>query len=346
MSRQGRDWPLLIRRARPEDREGVLSFASQTPEGPDYIPDVFDEWVNGAGGVLLVGLRAEPDAPDRPVCIARVVPVSAHEVWLEGLRVDPAVRGLGVATDLQTAELHWAAAHGARVVRYVTGEKNEGSHKVGAKHGLRVVSIWRTYFGPAGGEGSGGDAILERLAGTGRTVQEGVSADGWWEKLTNEPGFRSLDALHESRSWAFQELTGDRFMSHVAREEVLAMGESGGSGRGDGRRGDRSEWAVTVIDREDTIRDGALRLSLLWGSAAGMERLVGALGGLTQVSRLRLPEPEPPVMHGAGERFRALGYERRENSLHLLARDLDPDALPHVDPARLTLLEPPSPTVH
>ena len=39
------------------------------------------------------------------------------EAWLEGIRVDPRVRGMNVATDLQVAELHWAVANGAHVVR-------------------------------------------------------------------------------------------------------------------------------------------------------------------------------------------------------------------------------------
>ena len=70
------------------------------------------------------------------IAVSRVAILTASEAWLEGIRVDPLVRGLGIATDLQVAELRWAAAHGASVMRYLTGEQNEGSHRLGAKHGF------------------------------------------------------------------------------------------------------------------------------------------------------------------------------------------------------------------
>jgi hypothetical protein len=58
-----------------------------------------------------VDANGEALAADVPIAVSRVALVSANEGWVEGIRVDPRVRGLGVATDLQVAELHWLAAH-------------------------------------------------------------------------------------------------------------------------------------------------------------------------------------------------------------------------------------------
>ena len=55
------------------------------------------------------------------VAVVRVTMSAKGQAWLEGIRVDPRVRGIDVATDLQVAELRWAAAQGAQVVRYATG---------------------------------------------------------------------------------------------------------------------------------------------------------------------------------------------------------------------------------
>ena len=69
-------------------------------------------------GVMLVGTVGDP-AHDGPpsdahgaaldvgqvIAIVRVAMPAPGEAWLEGIRVDPRVRGMDVATDLQVAEL-------------------------------------------------------------------------------------------------------------------------------------------------------------------------------------------------------------------------------------------------
>ena len=100
--------PIAVRRAQPADKEAVLSFATQTWDGWDYIPEVWDDWLVATDGVLLV---ATSQADDRPIALTRLAVLSDEEGWLEGIRVDPAVRGRGVATNLQIAELAWAHAH-------------------------------------------------------------------------------------------------------------------------------------------------------------------------------------------------------------------------------------------
>jgi hypothetical protein len=99
-----------VRRARPSDEAAVLSFATNTWDGWDYIPHAWPVWLAARDGVVLVACRPEDDVP---VAITRVAMVSPTEGWWEGIRVDPAVRGMEVAADLQVAELHWSTALGA-----------------------------------------------------------------------------------------------------------------------------------------------------------------------------------------------------------------------------------------
>ena len=111
-SRVSRSWSLAVRRARPEDRDAVLAFTSDTWDGWDYIREVWDAWVADTVGAFLVataevGTEGEPPVdrdgaafpPGRIVAITHLALLSATEGWVEGIRVDPAVRGMDVASD-------------------------------------------------------------------------------------------------------------------------------------------------------------------------------------------------------------------------------------------------------
>ncbi len=149
-----------VRRATPADTEAVLSFTRRTWDGWDYIPEVWQGWLVASDGVVLVATPRDGNArheldrfgrplePGRPIAIARVTLLAEGEAWLEGMRVDPGVRGRSVATALQEACLYWAAAQGATVVRYLTGESNEGSHRLGVRHGFRMLQPWRGFSVP------------------------------------------------------------------------------------------------------------------------------------------------------------------------------------------------------
>jgi GNAT superfamily N-acetyltransferase len=179
--------PIRVRRARPGDTRAVLDFTRATWDGWDYVPSVWHDWLEASDGVLLV---AVPNAAhqldlfgraltgERPVGIARVAMLSPDEAWLEGLRVDPGVRNRGVARLLHGACLVWARAQGATSVRYATGQGNEGSHRLGTRHGFRLLRPWRSYQSPrdAHADDEDEEAHLE-------AADEDVFAD-----LADEPG--------------------------------------------------------------------------------------------------------------------------------------------------------------
>ncbi|MDL2334927.1 MAG: hypothetical protein QFC55_02705, partial [Chloroflexota bacterium] len=137
-----RDWPLVVRQARPTDKDAVLAFATTTWDGWDYIPHAWPVWLAARDGAVLVACG--PD--DQPVAVTRIAMVSPTEGWWEGIRVDPRVRGMEVASDLQVAELRWSAAMGANVIRYATSARNEGSHRLGARHDVNLMFAYRNYW--------------------------------------------------------------------------------------------------------------------------------------------------------------------------------------------------------
>ena len=342
----GRNWAVGVRRAEAADRPAVVEFASRTWDGWDYVPHAFDHWLAAADGVLLVA-TVEPAGDGQPldhdgapletgqvVAVARVALPSPAEAWLEGIRVDPRVRGMDVATELQLAELDVAARHGARVVRYATGERNEASHRLGARHGFRQLCALRTYrWNPTGGEeprdeddasgyrpatreaaGAARRALLAKLGEHGRLVQP-AQADSAWRRLSGDATFNAGERLYELRGWALQELTAELFARHAAAGEQRQVQRRVLGGQQLGGHDCRCRGAVR-LDEDDLAGDGLAALAL-----------VSEVQSLSpQPLRFRLPDADAPLTAEIGGRLPAAGFRPREWDLHILGRRLDGDA--------------------
>jgi hypothetical protein len=356
-----RRWPIHVRRARSADRGQVVEFASRTWDGWDYVPHAFDHWLTARDGVLLVATVGRP-ADGRPpldaagelleigqvVAVARVALLSPTEAWLEGIRVDSRVRGMSVATDLQAAELHWAAAQASALVRYATGERNEGSHRLGARHGFARVAAFQTWRTaptdederePSGYEPAiraaataRRQAALARLAEAGLVAAAHRSAE-LWPKLSEDPVFAAAARLYELRSWAFQALDEHGFASHLAAGEVLTDSA------------DDDGWALAILPAVALpAEDSSLHLALLAGDSGAVARLAGRIGRLAEMIRFRLPlgEGGGEIASGAEAALREAGFEPRPFTLHILARPLAGTRLPALDPATTVLEEEPT----
>jgi hypothetical protein len=351
-----RNWPIVVRRAQAADRDAVLAFATRTWDGWDYIPHAWPVWLAADDGVLLVatvgptadgspGRDADGEtlAQDQPIAISRVALLSPTEGWVEGIRVDPRVRGLGVATDLQTAELHWLAAHQPQVTRYATSARNEGSHRLGARHGFELLTrhvswIWRD---PTKADDEPGQTgfdeqtrqaanrrrrdLLSRLDVDGRILPATATAE-WWSRLDGDARFAAGARLYERRSWTMQELTEELFAAHVAAGEVV-------TNRGAG-------WGVAIISRDvEPAEDAGIHLGGVAGDPAGVAEIA------TQVQqaageriRFRLEARSMPDELAAG--LSAAGFEAWQWELHILGRS-GPSKAPAVDPSRLVLADEP-----
>ena len=183
-----------VRLATAADKPAVLDFAARTWDGWDYIPEVWDEWLASADGIMLVatprdrgpGAGLELDLygrslePGRPIGLCRVRMLSEDEAWMEGLRVAPGVRRRGVGTALTAAALRWGLAQGATVARYATGARNEGSHRLATAFGFATLAGWRTYAEPEQGDVDDAGAA-ESAAFTGASddsdAEPGVAPD-------------------------------------------------------------------------------------------------------------------------------------------------------------------------
>lgn len=340
----------------------MLAFATETFGGQDYIGEVWNEWLGAEDGICLAAVAqpsadgrepidsdGQPIEADRPIAFSRVALLSATEAWLEGIRVDPAVRGRSVATALQVAELAWARAQGASTVRYVTGDDNEASHRLGARHGFRRLADRRTWGGARRGETLEADPAARALA-AGRLESAGVALSTdldardvarWWAAVEADTLFQAGDRLYEWRPWTFQELTLDRLAAHVRAGRVVARSEvPAGAERPDAeRRGAAGEaWALGILG-PGVYADDEPHLGLLAGEATEALALAARVReALRQPLRVRLPDPG---FQGFEREARALRFTPHRHTVHVLGRDLQD--LPSGEPGQLAYLDEPRP---
>lgn len=135
---------LTVRLARPEDKAAVLAFCTHTWDWGDYIPQVWDEWLADESGRLLVALLDE-----RPVAVEHMQMVAPGECWLEGMRVDPTVRGQGISRKLNEQAMREAYKLGARVARLATRFDNVIAQRALAAGGFQQVGTYLHYEAPA-----------------------------------------------------------------------------------------------------------------------------------------------------------------------------------------------------
>src|SRR5579864_2721459 len=126
-----------IRPARPEDRDAVLAFCTNTWEWGDYIDRVWDDWLHYPDGRLFVATIDE-----RPVGLSRLRMLSSTEAWLEGVRVDPEYRRMGLAIALNQAVLLEAMRRGATLARLMTEAGNTSAIEFFEHRHMRKVGVF------------------------------------------------------------------------------------------------------------------------------------------------------------------------------------------------------------
>jgi hypothetical protein len=328
-----------------------MQFATSTWNGWDYVPRAWPRWMESNEGVMLIGAvggrggtdaDGQPLAPGSVVAVVRVAMPAKGEAWWEGIRVDPRVRGMDVATDLQVAEFAWSAANGAHVVRYATGASNEGSHRLGARGGLEhTVSFLSASSASGEREESGFDpevqaaSVRNRRALLARLVEHGAIAqpeqgEQIWRGVSGDVTFNAGVRLYEPRPWALEELTEQKFLDHVAKGEVLHWSNDAGK-------------AVGILTADvPAAEDAALRLSLAVGIPQPAFELFDLARRLADDTvRFRYPQGSP-LVDDVRQSYLDAGWELSDWAMHIMSRELDEEhPAPAVDPAAVVLEDPP-----
>lgn len=135
---------VVIRPARPADRDEVLAFCARVWDGDDYIPYIWDQWIADPKGQMFVAELA-----GRAVGLARLTWLAPGQWWLEGLRIDPDLhdRHLGSLMN-DFINRHWDET-GDGVVRLQTTSTRPKVHHMCERGGFSRVLELTVYTAPA-----------------------------------------------------------------------------------------------------------------------------------------------------------------------------------------------------
>jgi ribosomal protein S18 acetylase RimI-like enzyme len=299
---------LLVRSARPDDREAVLAFCAHTWSEGDYIESVWDDWVADERGAFLVA-----ELNGRPVGIVHMRLLAEDEAWLEGIRVDPALRQQGVGRMLVSRAMVAARDAGASVARLFTSATNIASQRLVAKFGFTRVAEVVQYDASVASADTTTPGQDESVPAGARLSTPGVMAFEriweWLEQSTLSPFNGGLEFL----GWVARGLTEPALREYLAAGNVWLL----------------EEWdtiqALAVAVTGEPRHDGRRRLDVRY------------IDGLSEaIGRLALALRQPAREHGATsvqlwlpdllilvDAMNAAGYTRdEEGAMWVYAREL------------------------
>ncbi len=205
-----------VRPVRPEDRESVVGFTSETwadRGGSDYIPRVFDEWIADDGdGQMTFVLDAGRDIAG----ICQGVVLSEDEAWAQGMRVNPDYRGRGVSLDLSHAVFDWAAGAGATVCRNMVFSWNIAGLGQSRATGFAPETEFRWAHPTPDADAAPDLDVTEDPAAA-------------WRYWTDSPAREHLAGLglDMDESWALSEVTRDRLRRASDEQRTFAVHDEG-----------------------------------------------------------------------------------------------------------------------
>jgi RimJ/RimL family protein N-acetyltransferase len=206
-----------FREATHEDVPEIVAFTTDTFAWGDYVPEMIEEWIDDASGVVMVAID-----DSGIVGLARMALLSESEAWSHAARIRPDRRGEGIAGELADVLLEWTRDHGIRITRLLIEDDNESSIRHIKKKGFRRVATAvraRRAIGDAtpNPEGNGGRrtsaTVTARSVNTADTPMlaagwslsqcgrplRGLIADGWTFRTLTEQDL--IDAAHDAGLW-------------------------------------------------------------------------------------------------------------------------------------------------
>lgn len=131
---------IQIRRACAEDTADVLELTSRIWDGDDYVPYVWNEWLQDPLGCLVVA-----EYQERVVGLAKLSQSTPIDWWMQGLRVHPDFEGHGIASRLHDEVIrHWQE-HGNGGLRLATNATRYQVHHLCDRSGFNKVGEY-TYY--------------------------------------------------------------------------------------------------------------------------------------------------------------------------------------------------------
>jgi RimJ/RimL family protein N-acetyltransferase len=250
---------LTFRSVRPEDKARVIAFTYNTwgDDEDDYIKDVFDEWLIDPRGEFTAAVLE-----GQVVGIAKLTDMGDDEWWFEGLRIDPAYRRRGLASEFNRYHVALAQQLGGKVIRYMTGGSNVGSQAIGARAGFRHIITYTAHLADAPHLA---DTVHEFAPPMLLTSADLAALTRW----IDSPLMRHLHGVYRN-AWVAKTLTAAEL--RCVLEAQLVYGVKDG-------QGNLAAWALLRAEEydDDSEDSGHRRLRV--------DHLDGDMGAVTELAR-------------------------------------------------------------
>ncbi|MDG6985363.1 MAG: GNAT family N-acetyltransferase [Nitrososphaerota archaeon] len=159
-----------------------MEFLKDVWGGHDYIPAVWDQWVQDSRGKMFV-----VEADGVPVGMNRMRVVADGSAWLEGARVHPRYRSMGLGSMLGENSMRIAESLGISTFRLTSGSSNHAAHRQIARIRFKEIARFSVYEQARNVGRRGGETLLRDPAEALRMMKaqreyrlgRGVYWHGW-----------------------------------------------------------------------------------------------------------------------------------------------------------------------
>ncbi|MEO8286800.1 MAG: GNAT family N-acetyltransferase [Chloroflexota bacterium] len=207
----------VYRDVTPDDKPQVLAFTASTWEHGDYIDQVFDDWLADPDGRFLA---AEERSTGIVAAIDKLTMLSPTEAWFEGLRVNPAFRGRGLASTLQRFMIGEAAQLRARSVRLLTLITNLPIHKAAYRDGFTLVGIVRFWKWDQASTQPAPEPQADAFPLRHAAPDEANALYEWWRRAS---AFQTAGLVHEN--WTFAETSAGAWQSAASEKRLFVRSD-------------------------------------------------------------------------------------------------------------------------
>lgn len=296
-----------IRPAVKADRPAIEAIAAQIWDGHDYLPRVFDDWLADPSGLFCVGVLEGQLA-----AVAKLSALGGDQWWMEGLRVDPAFRGMGIARIMQHYLVNYSRRYAPGTLRFSTASKNAAIVKIAGEMAFKEVASFSAY-----------GATADQALVSERLVQLDVTdVDRVWVRLIGFPHFVAGQRTLED-SWRYLPLTPELLRERLVAGQVYGWRHGADPDRIVGLA-ILNEPRIAQADDEGEASEVRMVVGFADASPDEIGAMAMALRGLAAcqaADRVSWKVLHDPALLA---RLRAAGYEERWEGMRVLlfAREL------------------------
>jgi GNAT superfamily N-acetyltransferase len=276
---------LVFRPARPEDKPRVQEITAHTWDDGDYIPEVWDNWLADPQGELAVAVD-----DDVVVALSKLTQVVGDQWWIEGLRVDPERRLRGIGQAMVAYQVARAKRFGGRVLRYATGIRNEGSHRIAERTGFYVLTRFV-------------ERVADKLDSSVKAqVSTKADLDAAWNLAHGSDLFNAANGVYVFR-WKAYPMTRERLAEHLDQGIITSVREASGH---------LAAWCI--VDNDPNWE--GIEVTSLFGTQDGIAKLACAMRAQASSLGKAMVEVMMPLYPPALEALETAGYHIEMDPRH------------------------------